>query len=221
MVGSGLSPDRGAGEDVAALVDEGPVGGDVDVGRMLPVGVVDELEAAGFQFGESCLGADGAVPAIDHNKVEAGIGETKDGGGIGRQRVVLIGVCLGLGVVEGDESEFDMLESGCGDFFLNLGEPGGIALNADEVGEATGEPEGAAAAAPLEPAHLGSEVLIKPGNGIGREPRVIGVPVLIPPVLEATPEVSGAQEVSESHEIRNLSQDTQVGRIGRRMKAEE
>ena len=46
--GSGLLPDRSAGEDVAALVDEGPVGGDVDVGRMLPVGVVDEEEAAGF-----------------------------------------------------------------------------------------------------------------------------------------------------------------------------
>ena len=133
----------------------------------------------------------------------------------------MIGVSLGLGVVEGDESEFDVIKSGSGDLFLNLGEPGGITLDADEVGEATGEPKGAAAAAPLEPAHRRPEVLIKPCNGIRREPRVIGVPVLIPPVLEATPEVSGAQEVSESHEIRNLSQDTQVGRIGRRMKAEE
>ena len=163
-----LSPDRGAGEDVAALVDEGPVGGDVDVGRMLPVGVVDEEEAAGFQFGECGLGADGTVPAIDDDKVEAGIGEAEDGGGIGRQRVVLIRVSLGLGVVERDEPEIDVLESGCGDFLLNLGEPGGIALDADEVGEATGEPEGAAAAAPLEPSHLGSEVLIEPGNGVGR-----------------------------------------------------
>ena len=201
MVGSGLSPDRGAGEDVAALVDEGPVGGDVDVGWMLPVGVVDEEEAAWFQFGEGGLGADGTVPAIDDDEVEAGIGEAEDGGGIGRQRVVMIGVCVRICVLQRHESEIDLFESGCGDFLLNLGEPGGIALDADEVGEATGEPEGAAAAAPLEPAHLRTEVLIEPGNGIGREPRVIGVPVLIPPVLEATPEVSGAQEVSESHEI--------------------
>ena len=113
----------------------------------------------------------------------------------------MIGVSLGLGVVEGDESEFDVIKSGSGDLFLNLGEPGGITLDADEVGEATGEPKGAAAAAPLEPAHRRPEVLIKPCNGIRREPRVIGVPFFIPPVLEATPEVSGAQEVSESHEI--------------------
>ena len=65
-------------------MDEGPVGGDVDVGRMLPVGVVDEEEAAWFQFVESCLGADGTVPAIDDDEVEAGIGEAEDGGGIGR-----------------------------------------------------------------------------------------------------------------------------------------
>ena len=37
------------------------------------------------------------------------------------------------------------------------------------------------------------------------------MPVLIPPVLEATPKVSGAKEVSETHEIKILSDHSGQG----------
>jgi hypothetical protein len=51
-------------------MNERPVFGHMHMGRVLPIGVVDEEDAAGFELGQCRTRADGAIPAIDDHEIE-------------------------------------------------------------------------------------------------------------------------------------------------------
>lgn len=189
----GALPNRRFRQHIAALVDEWPSLRDMHMGRVLPVGVVDEEKAAGLELGQGGAGADGAVPAIDDDEVERRIRNTDNGRGIGRQWIVIKCVGLGVWVFERDVAEIDVGEASLLDLVRYALKPGMIGLDASERRNAAPEPEGAAATTPLEPSHVRLEICPKPPNGSRGEPGVVGVELLIDPVFETTGDVEGAE----------------------------
>lgn len=195
----GSPPDARLGQHVPAAMHQRPIGGDVEVGWIVPIGVVDEEDAAGFEFGKRGAGTDGPIPAIDDDEIERGIILGKNGGGIARQRSVIAAVGVCFGVVERDVAEIDVVNACLREALRDGGEPGGIAFNADESAKASSKPEGAATAAPLPSTHVWTQMLLQPGDRAGGEPGMIGMAFLIKPVLQTACEIEGTEEIAQPH----------------------
>lgn len=194
-------PDGGLCQHIAAAVEQRPILGDMHMRRVFPIGVVDEQQAAGLEFRQRGAGADGAIPAVHHHEVERSVREIEDGGGIGRQRRVFERVGFGFAMVERHMAEFHIGNAAFLKLTADLMKPGGIAFDAGEVRQSSGKPQGTATAAPLEAAHVGPQVFLKPAAGTRCQPRVVRMTFFIPPVLETSREVERAEEIAQFHAV--------------------
>lgn len=110
---------------------ERPVLGNMDMRRVLPLGVVDEQQAAGLELGQRRPRADRTIPAIDDQLIERGIRQGLNGRGIGRKHRVVKGIGFRVRMLQRHKPEIHLLESG--NQSTDLLEPSSIVL---EVGDA-------------------------------------------------------------------------------------